>query len=57
MPGEIVNVVDAIGALRHISPQTIEQTVHENFLRLIGNDSWLADVRSLLSQEGHLGTA
>jgi TatD DNase family protein len=57
MPGEIVKVIHAISALRQASPDVIERTVHENFLRLIGDDPWLLDARAILSEDGHLGTA
>jgi TatD DNase family protein len=57
MPGEIVNVVNALAALRRTSPSAIEQTVHQNFLRLIRDDPWLTDVGALLSTETGTGTA
>jgi TatD DNase family protein len=57
MPGEIVAVVHALAELRCASPESVERTVHENFLRLIGGDPWLADARALVSQAAALGTA
>jgi Tat protein secretion system quality control protein TatD with DNase activity len=52
MPGEIVNVVNALAALRRTSPSAIEQTVQQNFLRLIRDDPWLTDARAALNRDG-----
>jgi TatD DNase family protein len=56
MPGEIVQVVEAVARLRNRSPMEIERTVHNNLVSLIGDDPGLRDVRALLSQERPLGT-
>jgi TatD DNase family protein len=50
MPQDIEIVVSALAELRNSSPERIRQTVHENFLRMIGNDPWLEPVRALFSQ-------
>jgi hypothetical protein len=46
MPKDVRKVIDVLAQLRDSSPELIARTVHANFLRLIENDPWLADVRS-----------
>ena len=41
MPKAIVDVVTALAALRHSTPEIIERLVQANFTRLIANDLWL----------------
>ena len=48
MPKEIKKVVDVIAGLRGVSPASITQMVHANFLRLINDDPWLRDRHALL---------
>jgi TatD DNase family protein len=48
MPNDIQKVLDVLAQVRDSSPELIARTVHANFLRLIENDRWLADVRSSL---------
>jgi Tat protein secretion system quality control protein TatD with DNase activity len=48
MPQDIQNVLDEIARLRNISSQRVAQTIHANFLRMIGADPWLKDLRNLL---------
>jgi len=42
------NVVDKVAELRQSTPERIENLVHANFLRMIEDDPWLYEVRSLL---------
>ncbi|HEX9146614.1 MAG TPA: TatD family hydrolase, partial [Candidatus Binatia bacterium] len=48
MPKDIEKVVDTLAELRNSSPQLISQTIQENFLRMINDDPWLQEVRTLL---------
>jgi TatD DNase family protein len=48
MPKEIEKVVNALADLRNSPPESISQTIHENFLRMIKDDPWLGHVRALL---------
>jgi len=50
MPKEIGSVVEAIAQLRATTPQSIMQTVHANFSRMIRDDPWLRDACLLISQ-------
>ncbi len=49
MPKDIEKVVEAIALVRNSTPESIAQTVHENFLRLIKDDPWLQEARALLA--------
>jgi TatD DNase family protein len=49
MPGDIIKVVEAIAVLKAVPPGMVEGTVHENMFRLLKEDPWLSDVRSVLS--------
>jgi TatD DNase family protein len=48
MPKDVQKVIDVLAQVRDSSPELIAGTVHANFLRLIEDDPWLADVRSSL---------
>jgi TatD DNase family protein len=48
MPDDLVKVVEAIAQLKGFSPRAVARTVHENMLRLLDQDTWLADARALL---------
>jgi TatD DNase family protein len=50
MPKDIEKVVNTLAELRNSSPQSISQTIQDNFLRMINDDPWLQEVRTLLSQ-------
>jgi TatD DNase family protein len=49
MPRELGRVIEALAQLRNTDTAAVAAAVQRNFLRLIENDPWLADVRSLLS--------
>jgi TatD DNase family protein len=49
MPKDVQSVIDGIARVRKFSPELVSQTVHRNFLRLIEADSWLKDLRAVLS--------
>lgn len=49
MPADIEKVLEAIAALRNSSVESVSQTMHANFLRLIQDDPWLQDIRAVLS--------
>ena len=48
MPSELQRVLGTLAELKGLTPQTLQQTVRENFLRLIGNDPWLEEWRGRL---------
>ena len=50
MPEEIEKVVEAIAELQGLPSEAVARTVHENFLRLIGDDPWLCKVHALLAR-------
>lgn len=50
MPREIEKVVTALAETRGASPESMRQTIHENFARMIKDDPWLGAVRALISQ-------
>ena len=50
MPQVVQEVVQAIAKLKYTTAETITKTVYKNFMRLIEDDPWLADIRALLSQ-------
>ena len=49
MPKDVQNVIDVTARVRNSSPELVAQTIHQNFLRLIDGDSWLKDLRAVLS--------
>jgi TatD DNase family protein len=49
MPKDVQNVLNAVARVRKTSPETMAQTIHANFLRMINRDPWLKDSRALLS--------
>ena len=49
MPSEIKKVVDELARIRSSTPESISRLVHANFLKLIQDDPWLPQVRTLLS--------
>ncbi len=49
MPKDIEEVAAAIADVRSTSADSITQTVHENFLRLIKDDPWLRDAHAILA--------
>ena len=50
MPSEIRKVIDELARIRSSTPESISRTVHLNFLKLIQDDPWLQQVRTLLAQ-------
>ena len=50
MPSDINKVIDELARIRNSTPESISRMVHGNFLKLIQDDPWLAQVRTLLSQ-------
>ncbi len=51
MPNDLIEVIEAIAELRGSSPDAIARAVHENMLRLLEQDVWLADIRALLEKD------
>ncbi len=49
MPKDIENVVAELAAVRSSSPESITQTIRDNFLRMIKDDPWLEDARAMLA--------
>jgi TatD DNase family protein len=50
MPSEIRKVIDELARIRNSTPKSISRMVHANFLKLIQDDPWLQQVRTLLAQ-------
>jgi TatD DNase family protein len=50
MPSEIRKVIDELARIRNSTPESISRMVHANFLKLIQDDPWLQQVRTLLAQ-------
>ena len=50
MPSEIRKVIDELARIRSSTPESISRMVHANFLKLIQDDPWLQQVRTLLAQ-------
>jgi TatD DNase family protein len=50
MPSEIKKVIEELARIRSSTPESISRMVHANFLKLIRDDPWLQQVRTLLSQ-------
>jgi TatD DNase family protein len=50
MPSDIKEVIDELARIRSSTPESISRLVHANFLKLIQDDPWLPQVRSLLAQ-------
>ena len=50
MPSEIRKVIDELARIRSSTPELISRIVHANFLKLIQDDPWLQQVRTLLAQ-------
>jgi len=50
MPSDLQKVVDELARIRSSTPASMSRIVHLNFLKLIQDDSWLRQVRTLLSQ-------
>jgi TatD DNase family protein len=50
MPSEISKVIDELARIRNSTPESISRMVHANFLKLIQDDPWLRQVRTLLAQ-------
>jgi TatD DNase family protein len=48
MPSDLQRVLGTLAELKGLTPETLQQTVRENFLRLIGNDPWLEEWRGRL---------
>jgi TatD DNase family protein len=49
MPKNVQTVIDVTARVRNSLPQSLAQTIHQNFLRLIDADPWLKDLRAVLS--------
>jgi TatD DNase family protein len=50
MPNDIIRVVEAIAELKAAPSDMVEGIVHENMFRLLKEDPWLSDVRSILTE-------
>jgi TatD DNase family protein len=50
MPSEIQRVVNELARIKSSTPASMARIVHANFLELIGDDPWLQEERTLLSQ-------
>lgn len=50
MPSEIQTVVNELARIKGSTPESMARIVHANFLELIGDDPWLQEARTLLSQ-------
>jgi TatD DNase family protein len=50
MPSDIKKVIHELARIRNSTPESISRIVHGNFVKLIQDDPWLAQVRTLLSQ-------
>jgi TatD DNase family protein len=50
MPSEIKKVVEELARIRNSTPASISRIVHGNFVKLIQDDPWLLEARTLLSQ-------
>jgi TatD DNase family protein len=48
MPRELRGVIEMLARLRHSTAAAVTAAVHRNFARLIENDPWLTEVRTLL---------
>ena len=50
MPSDIRKVIDQLASIRSSTPASVSRIVHANFLKLIKDDPWLRQARTLLSQ-------
>jgi TatD DNase family protein len=50
MPSDLQKVVDELARIRSSTPASMSRIVHLNFLKLIQDDWWLRQARTLLSQ-------
>lgn len=50
MPSDIRKVIDQLASIRGSTPASMSRIVHANFLKLIKDDPWLRQARTLLSQ-------